>query len=108
MNVICADGTSLQCAAFEAIDSGVLLYESEPSEDEDEELRATGFVPITHLRYVLPEGISPGPQPGQQVTQPRPETRPRQPTGAAGPGRQQSPPSGSSGSSRPTGTGRQR
>lgn len=69
MQVICIDGTVLQCERFEAIDSGVLLFgesrRSEAGETEDEEEtepneEANAFVPLHQLRFVLPEGIQPG------------------------------------------------
>jgi hypothetical protein len=64
VQVICKDGTTIQCQDFEAIDSGVLFYQDRPgrreattAEDEEaeEEMheRASGFVPITELRFVL-------------------------------------------------------
>ncbi|WP_459190721.1 hypothetical protein [Halosimplex sp. J119] len=63
MQVVCKDGTTIQCSDFEAVDSGVLLYQdqrremrSEEDEDEEaEERRATGFVPVTELKFVLPD-----------------------------------------------------
>lgn len=67
MQVICKDGTTIQCSDFEAVDSGVLLYRErsrretrseEDEEDEDEERRATGFVPITELKFVLPDELA--------------------------------------------------
>lgn len=92
MNVICADGTRLQCATFEATDSGVLLFDEEPSDEEDEraERQPIGFVPITELRYVLPEGVTPGPRPGQQAGTSEQRGPPIQSAGGAGPQRSQS------------------
>jgi hypothetical protein len=63
VQVICKDGTTIQCRDFEAIDSGVLFYQASPGraegedEDEDEEEyeSASGFVPITEVRFVLPD-----------------------------------------------------
>jgi len=114
MNVICADGTRLQCVAFEAIDSGVLLFDEEQAHDEaDSGQRATGLVPMTELRYVLPDGVTPGPQPGRQAARPERGSQPVGPAGDAGSRqpRSQSPsgpggrPAGRSG---PSGPGRQR
>lgn len=93
MQVICTDGTVLQCARFEAIDSGVLLFEAEASEDDDEEGaeaeiadEASAFVPIHQLRFVLPDGFQPARPTGQpraqQSTQPRTQAPP---TGGAAP-----------------------
>lgn len=64
MQVICKDGTTIQCSDFEAVDSGVLLYQEQgrrearsedDEEEEEEERRATGFVPVTELKFVLPD-----------------------------------------------------
>lgn len=95
MQVICTDGTVIECERFEAIDSGVLLFGEErtarAAEDEEEEEEAAeheeafGFVPIHSVRYVLPEGAL-GPRGAGQPQQPAP-------TGAgqgAPPGGQQS------------------
>ncbi|WP_324664649.1 hypothetical protein [Haloarcula sediminis] len=73
MQIICKDGTTIQCTDFEAIDSGVLFFqaemgnpdeaEAEPAEDEGER-KADGFVPITELHFVLPdEMVQQAPQP---------------------------------------------
>lgn len=97
MQVVCSDGTTLQCADFEAIDAGVLLYGE--GEEEDEE-KAIGFIPITELRYVLPEGVRPQAQQGPMMQPGGPAGgRPapgQQPRSRQPPGRQQ-----------PGGTGRQ-
>ncbi|MFB6141604.1 MAG: hypothetical protein ABEJ26_14360 [Halosimplex sp.] len=92
MQVVCKDGTTIQCSDFEAIDSGVLLYQEQGtrdarSEEEDEaeetERRATGFVPITELKFVLPEELL-GAR-GQQAAPERGRTAPPgAPTGAGG------------------------
>ncbi|PSP64536.1 hypothetical protein BRC79_10035 [Halobacteriales archaeon QH_8_67_27] len=78
MQVVCKDGTVIQCQDFEAIDSGVLLYqeqsrregrageESEESEESEEERRATGFVPVTELKFVVPDELLGGAR-GQQA-----------------------------------------
>ena len=92
MQVICTDGTVLQCDRFEAIDSGVLLFEerrrteaAEGEEEEEEEEaemddEASAFVPLHQLRFVLPDGVQPGragPQStGQQSPQPTPQAPP--------------------------------
>lgn len=68
MHIICKDGTTIQCQDFEAVDSGVLFYqetpgprEGTPEEDEEEEReRASGFVPVTELRFVLPDEMVQG------------------------------------------------
>lgn len=63
VQVVCKDGTTIQCQNFQAVDSGVLLYQSTPErEEEDEEMDiedrdATGFVPITELKFVLPDDV---------------------------------------------------
>lgn len=110
MQVICIDGTVLQCDRFEAIDSGVLLFneqrqqrETEEAEDEeaDEELEAAdeaesdeadAFVPLHQLRMVLPEGTQPGPAAGQsrgQTTSQPPTQAPPTGTGMAPQGQMQ-------------------
>lgn len=63
MKVICTDGTAITCESFRAVDSGVLLFDEPESERDDEEAGAIGFVPITELRYVLPDEVQPGQQP---------------------------------------------
>lgn len=63
MQIICKDGTSIKCRDFEATDSGVLFYQETPGRDEDDEeeddeeaeRRASGFVPVTELQFVLPD-----------------------------------------------------
>jgi len=65
VQIICKDGTTIQCDDFEAIDSGVLFFqeptarasegEEEEEEEEAEERKADGFVPITELHFVLPD-----------------------------------------------------
>lgn len=91
MLVVCKDGTTIPCQQFRAIDSGVLLFDDAPDGDDDESPEATGFVPVTELRYVLPDDVPPGgpdaqpagqrgppahqPGPGGQVT----EQPPREP-----------------------------
>lgn len=59
MQVICLDGTTIQCARFRAIDGGVLLFESDTSQEDDEDEEATGFIPHERLRYVLPDEAQP-------------------------------------------------
>jgi len=77
MQVVCKDGTTIQCHDFEAIDSGVLLFQeqsrregptSEEGEESEEERKATGFVPITELKFVVPDDLLGGAR-GQQATQ---------------------------------------
>ena len=73
MQIICKDGTTIQCADFEAIDSGVLFFQEatartseaeEEEEEEEAERKADGFVPITELHFVLPdEMVQQAPQP---------------------------------------------
>ena len=63
MHIICKDGTTIKCRNFEAVDSGVLFFQETPTrreateedEEEDERERASGFIPITELRFVLPD-----------------------------------------------------
>lgn len=66
MQIICKDGTTIQCTDFQAIDSGVLFFqeamgrateEEEEEEAEEEERKADGFVPITELHFVLPDAM---------------------------------------------------
>lgn len=105
MQVICTDGTVLQCDRFEAIDSGVLLFdqprqreageeESEADEESDESEEAMAFVPLHQLRFVLPEGYQPGGTSGQQAARQTPPqgapTPPQASPGAAPPGQMQS------------------
>jgi len=73
VQIICKDGTTIQCADFEAIDSGVLFFQeamertgddTEEDEEEEEGRKADGFVPITELHFVLPdEMVQQAPQP---------------------------------------------
>ncbi|MDS0284606.1 hypothetical protein [Haloarcula onubensis] len=82
MQIICKDGTTIQCADFEAIDSGVLFFQEmerateggeEEEEEEEEERKADGFVPITELHFVLPdEMVQQAPQPTGVPEQGRP------------------------------------
>lgn len=65
MKIYCSDGTTVDCAAFRALDSGILLFDEEPEGDEAHD-EATGFVPITQLQYVLPDDARPGPQQAPQ------------------------------------------
>ena len=80
MQVVCKDGTTINCHDFEATESGVLFFqrppvlrsetEDEEEESEDDELgRASGFIPISELRFVLPDELvrQPGPQRGGQA-----------------------------------------
>jgi len=63
MQIICKDGTTIPCEEFEAVESGVLFFESaqatedESEETEDIEARASGFVPVTELQFVLPDAM---------------------------------------------------
>lgn len=111
MQVLCTDGTTLQCERFEAIDSGVLLFggsgqrgSSEEDAEEEESEEAMAFVPIHQLRFVLPDDtqIGPGTQPTSQRTQAGGQPAPGQP-GA------QTPPQGMTGQPTPPtqGTGYQ-
>jgi len=81
MQVVCTDGTAIQCSDFEAIDSGVLLYQESGRETRDDEevgeeseRRAAGFVPITELRFVVPDELLGTTGRGQRA--PTPETAP--------------------------------
>ena len=67
MKIFCTDGTTVECATFRAMDSGILLFDGDPEDDEHEE--AIGFVPITQLRYVLPDETEPAPQQAMARTQ---------------------------------------
>ena len=63
MQVICKDGTRIHCQDFEATDSGVLFFQerSEENGDEqeaDERRSAAGFIPVTELRFVLPDEMA--------------------------------------------------
>lgn len=90
VQVVCKDGTTIQCQHFRAIDSGVLLFEESDdsqAESEDEaEREATGFVPITELRFVLPDEAM------QRAGAHRPEQAERGGRGQAMPGGQAQPP----------------
>ena len=91
MQVICTDGTVLQCQRFEAIDSGVLLFDErrageteEDAEEEAEDEEAMAFVPLHQLRFVLPEGVQLGRAGGQATGQATPQQAP-QATGSTPP-----------------------
>jgi len=92
VQIICKDGTTVQCRDFEATDSGVLFYQQQPGtggEEEDEQAteKASGFVPITELRFVLPDELVKQPtaqrSPAQQQSMPgqAPPGAPRQQAG---------------------------
>jgi hypothetical protein len=77
MQIICKDGTTIPCEDFEAVDSGVLFYQesrpqqqaSEEEEEEDEEepeMRASGFVPLPELQFVVPDSMVRQQAPGAQ------------------------------------------
>lgn len=98
MQIICKSGTTIQCEDFEAVDSGVLFYQKEPKrsqsgeDDEEEEEaedmtdRASGFVPITEVQYVLPDAmVQQQQQPGvaQQQRTPQQHPQAQQQTGTA-------------------------
>lgn len=96
MQIVCKDGTTIPCRDFEAIDSGVLLFqetadrqesESEDEEEEERERSAAGFVPITELRFVLPDEMVQRGAAGQQA-------RAEAGRGAVSPQRQQTQPGG--------------
>jgi hypothetical protein len=87
VQIICKDGTTIQCADFEAIDSGVLFFQDTPSrraeageeeeEEEEEERKADGFVPVTELHFVLPdEMVQQTPQRGGAQQQARGQVPP--------------------------------
>ncbi|WP_436930878.1 hypothetical protein [Halosimplex halobium] len=95
MQVVCKDGTAIQCTDFEAIDSGVLLYQDSPGretrgegeEEAEEERRAAGFVPITELRFVVPDEMLQASGRGQRAPAPEPRrggAPPGAPTGQGG------------------------
>ncbi|WP_123538539.1 hypothetical protein [Halosimplex salinum] len=94
MQVVCKDGTSIQCTDFEALDSGVLLYQDtgrretrtdDEEEEESEERRATGFVPITELRFVVPDEMVQTGGPGSRAATPEPGRGGAPPSPPAGP-----------------------
>jgi hypothetical protein len=93
MQVVCKDGTTIQCHDFEAIDSGVLLFEeqsrreaptSEEDEESEEERRATGFVPITELKFVVPDELLGGARGQQAMQTEQPGVPPGAPRGTGG------------------------
>jgi len=95
VQIICKDGTSIECTEFEAIDSGVLFFQEpvssvEDSEEDDEEAesasRADGFVPVTELHLVLPDEMVQQPPPGRVGTAQQP---PGAPTGQGSMAQQQ-------------------
>lgn len=91
MQIFCTDGTTVECTSFRAVDSGILLFDEEP-EDESEHGEATGFVPITQLKYVLPDDAQPAqPQGALQGARQPPASVPGggQQTGGGMGGRQQ-------------------
>jgi hypothetical protein len=78
MQVICKDGTMIRCRDFKATDSGVLFFQETPgqgeeSDEEQEEDResADGFIPITELRFVLPDEMVQQQAMSQQMGQPQ-------------------------------------
>lgn len=108
MQVICTDGTVLQCERFEAIDSGVLLFGEQPDTPTDEgdeteegeaDEEANAFVPIHQLRFVLPEGV----QPGRAGSQSLGQSMPAQSTGGAPPPGPTAPPQGQTPTQQPMG-----
>ncbi len=89
VQIICKDGTTIQCADFQATDSGVLFFREameqaseggeEDEEEEEEERKADGFVPITELHFVLPdEMVQQAPQPAGAPEQGRAAGPPQQ------------------------------
>lgn len=103
MQVICTDGTILQCDRFEAIDSGVLLFneeqgrqgtEAEESEEAGEEMdeeEASAFVPLHQLRIVLPDSAQQGRSAVQSMGQTTSQPTQAPPTGAGIPPQGQAP-----------------
>lgn len=58
MQAVCTDGTIIECDRFRAIDDGVLLFDEESGEaDEEKSEEATGFIPLQSLRFVLPDSV---------------------------------------------------
>lgn len=97
MRVICKDGTTIECQRFRAIESGVLLFKNQTRGDKKEEKdeEASGFIPITELKYILPEGIQPGTMGTRQANPSQPPAMQRSQTGmsqAGSPSGQQRPP----------------
>ncbi|WP_254535021.1 helix-hairpin-helix domain-containing protein [Halomarina litorea] len=52
LTAVCKDGTTVECANFTAIESGVLLTE------DLKRKQVVGFVPHEELRYVLPTTVA--------------------------------------------------
>lgn len=92
MQIVCTDGTMIECTSFRATDSGVLLFDE--AIEEEEEPEAIGFVPIPELKFVLSDelleqiGMSPAPSEGAPPQQMPPQQQSRQ----APPPQQSSPP----------------
>ena len=85
MKAFCTDGTTVDCISFRAIDAGVLLFNEEWTED-DEDLEAFGFVPYKELRYVIPDDIQPATSRAQAPFQQQQQTQGQQPPGGVPPG----------------------
>lgn len=110
MQVICTDGTVLQCDRFEAIDSGVLLFDEGPraeageeeTEDEEADQEATAFVPLHQLRFVLPDGIRPDRPNQQPVGQTPPQSQSQTPPTGGTPPQGQAPPQQPRGGQQPS------
>ena len=85
MDVICLDGTTIQCDRFRATDEGILLFSAT---EEEEDPAPTGFIPHQSLRYVLEEQPQQrSPETGQWVSgdQPQPHQAQKQPPAASPP-----------------------
>ena len=121
MHIICKDGTTIQCQDFEAIGTGVLFYQdtssqrSDASGEADDEAetdaeaedeaghfeaggRASGFVPMPEIQYVLPDEML---QQMPQQRQPMQQYQGGYPQGGVpgqgGPGQQMGQPPGNPG-----------
>lgn len=92
VQVVCKDGTTIQCQDFQATDSGVLFFQArtgrgEDEEEEEDERAADGFVPITELQFVLSDELA-----QQQLGRGRGAVPERAPAGVPAGG--QAPPAG--------------
>lgn len=62
MQVVCTDGTTFTCEAYELTDYGVTVY-SQPHEPDEDRYAKTpdqmAYVPHDRLWYILPDGVAP-------------------------------------------------
>lgn len=52
MQVVCIDGTVIQCDSFQAKNKGLMLKEKHQKQPE-----TIGFVPFDRLMYVVPDDV---------------------------------------------------